>query len=439
MLSPSAAPPLEPTPLELAIQRDLAGACAPLLDRGTARASAGGGPVGPVGLALSLGEAVLRLVPEALSEAADLADPSTERIATSRIPLRSRAPVRASAYERAGDVIAPTRWDVAIPAARASEQTLRWLLQVTERALGAAREQSGKVSQAVPEAIAFRRARSQYGFGDVERLRSLEASLAGVLHRLTDLKTRLKQSAATGITPSSRLPRPFPLTPAWRSLRELYATFNDRSLLANWVAQSLLRPAERDAARHLAGAELPYLYQRWCGWRLDQALGALGFKPDTDPLPAILLAGTVEYTREETTLTLLCEPRFASRKGSIAGMTVAVGESTPDFVLLSSGSEGPEAHVLDPTLAKNTEARATKKRYLRTIRMTEARVVAGVRVLPGPERAWAASPLPGTKNLLEYGDWRGVHGTVPMNPLDYRAEPLLDWLRAIKAVGKAAR
>jgi hypothetical protein len=141
------------------------------------------------------------------------------------------------------------------------------------------------------------------------------------------------------------------------------------------------------------------------------------------------MSGAVEFDRSEEFLELLCEPRLAANKGAVRGVTSAVGELTPDFVLLTHGPEGLDAHVLDPTLSLDAGHRRSKRRYLRYIQLDGIRVIAGVNVIAGPLRSWAAAPLIGTRCRLDPEDWRGSHGTVPMNPVEYHPEALLDWLR----------
>jgi len=221
------------------------------------------------------------------------------------------------------------------------------------------------------------------------------------------------------------MPAPFPRGASWATLRSLALGLGDPLAAAVAIARELALRAE-------AGVDLAYLYQRWCGWRLVEGLAALGWRARTDPLPALLMSGAVEFDRDGAFLELLCEPRLASRKGSVRGVTAAVGELTPDFVLLTHGPEGLDAHVLDPTLSLDTGHRRAKRKYLRYIQIDGIRVVAGVKVIAGPLRSWAAAPLTGTRCVLDSEDWRGSHGTVPMNPMDYRGDALLDWLRDLE-------
>jgi hypothetical protein len=172
--------------------------------------------------------------------------------------------------------------------------------------------------------------------------------------------------------------------------------------------------------------QLPYLYQRWCGLKLIEGLRRLDFLPRKDPLPALLLSGEVEFRKGSRRIHLYCDPRLVQGKEPIGGMRVQHGEASPDFVLTTSGPGGPRVFVLDPTLSTDPDVRRKKAKYLQLIHLMGSHTVAGVRMLRGPTRSWAASPLSGAVCLVE--DWSGAHGTIPMNPCAFEAAPLQAWL-----------
>ena len=77
-------------------------------------------------------------------------------------------------------------------------------------------------------------------------------------------------------------------------------------------------------------------------------------------------------------------------------------------------------------MSTNSNDRRDKGRYLDRVKVRRKHIVAGVSVIPGPDRAWAAAPLVSTRCIVD--DWRGMQGTVPMHPIEFDARPLEDWL-----------
>jgi hypothetical protein len=450
---------MKPRPeLEEALRRDLLLVCASLLDRyayggGLDRDAYGAGerttsaapggvrattPLGPLGLALRGAAALVRHVPLAL-EALE-ADPigGEETLVHQCVPCRafpSRRPAdydstRGTALFTAAAAM-PRTWLAWAPLGRPPRAAVAWLLSIVEGFRERLAEHVAGLDEAIDEAIAFRGARSHYALEDVARIEGFERELRRTDASLAALRGRLIDLGGHGLVASRRLPAPFPRGASWATLRSLALGLGNPLAAAVAIARELALRAE-------AGVDLAYLYQRWCGWRLVEGLTKLGWHARTDPLPALLMSGAVEFDRaherdgESDFLELLCEPRLASRKGPVRGVTAAVGELTPDYVLLTHGPEGLDAHVLDPTLSLDTAHRRSKRKYLRYIQIDGIRVVAGVKVIAGPLRSWAAAPLTGTRCVLDSEDWRGSHGTVPMNPVEYHGEALLDWLRDLE-------
>lgn len=440
-----------------ALRRDLSVACAHLLDRYAAvggggaeepegtggssfgRARRGGGgpaPLGPLGLALRGATTLVRHLPLAL-EQLEL-DPIGGEEAAVHVAVPRRAAPSRSAADYAGTAgtglagvaaAMPRTWWSWTPAGRPPRGAVAWLLAVVEGYRARLAEHVQGLEDAIDEAIAFRGARSAHGLDDVARIEGFERTLLRTDATLAAARSRLIDLGGHGLVASRRLPAPFPRGASWATLRGLWLGIDDARAAAAAIARELVQRRE-------VGVDVAYLYQRWCGWRLVQALESLGWKPKGDPLPPLLLSGAVEFERAGSgkapdVLELLCEPRLASKKAPVHGITAAVGELTPDYVLLTRGPAGLDAHVLDPTLSLGVDHRRSKRKYLRHIQVEGTRVVAGVRVVAGPLRSWAAAPLTGTRCVIDLEDWRGTHGTVPMNPVEYRGEALVDWLREL--------
>ncbi len=424
--------------LEEALRHDLLQVCAHLLDRyaydgGQVGAGAGAGaPLGPLGLALRGAAAVARHTPIALEELE--ADPigGQEFMQHLAVPRRALPSRRAADYASAAGTpyavaapAMPRTWTSWTSAGRPPRAAVAWLLALVEAYRGRIAEHLSGIDEAINEAVAFRGARSVYGMRDIARIGEFDRQLRAGDGALGALRKRLVDLGGHGIVASWRLPAPFPRGASWKALRDLWFGLEDQRAAAAEIARDLARRAE-------VGVDLAYLYQRWCGWRLVEGLQAAGWRPRTDPLPALLLSGAIEFERSgdgPRFLELLCEPRLASRKAPVRGITAAVGELTPDYVLLVHRAEGlVDAHVLDPTLSLDTDHRRSKRKYLRYIQLEGSRIVAGVKVVAGPLRAWAAAPLAGTRCVLDSEDWRGSHGTVPMNPVEYHGTALADWL-----------
>ncbi|MEZ6017316.1 MAG: hypothetical protein R3F49_19540 [Planctomycetota bacterium] len=428
-----------------ALRRDLLEVCAHLLDRYTYGGSEGprlvrrrspvaaqdAEPLGPLGLILRGAAALTRHLPLALAEL--VADPiggievaRHQSVPRRALPSRSPADYASTAGTALASVAAlmPRSWIAWAPSGRPPRAALAWVVSIVEGYRAALAEHVAGLGEALEEAIAFRGARSAYGLEDVQRIEGFERRLRRADASLAAMRARLVALGGHGLVASRRLPDPFPRGASWAVLRGLASGLVDPRASAAVIARELADRAE-------VGLDLAYLYQRWCGWRLVEGLEALGWRPRTDPLPALLMAGAIEFERAGggDVLELLCEPRLASRKPPVHGVTAAVGELTPDFVLLTHRGGVVDAHVLDPTLSLDAAHRRSKRKYLRYIQLDGVRVVSGVRVVAGPLRSWACAPLQGTRCVLDSEDWRGAHGTVPMNPVDYRPEALLDWLR----------
>jgi len=128
---------------------------------------------------------------------------------------------------------------------------------------------------------------------------------------------------------------------------------------------------------------------------------------------------------------LWVEPRFVKRRAHPSGFNCkSAAETHPDYMIVTPGANGGvDAFILDPTTTIDVEIRRTKSRYIDMIEAVGMTTLAGIPVVRNPLRAWSAAPL--HKAHCELDDVEGRTGTIPMHPLDWYEQPLLEWLRDI--------
>lgn len=418
------------SPLAEAVQADLRLACAHLLDAGVSPGTPGipgadeAFAIGPLGHVLATTQAIEGLLEPALDELERVPSGRNEVFALSPIPRHGRAPRRPQDYLRRGNGLVPRLWETRQGSGEPSRAVLGWILHGIERLEERIEEQRSGHDRSFDEAARFRGG-SRYGREEVEHLRQQSQALLSGEDACRRWKRRIAARSGVRIRSTPRLPHPFPRTSHWRSLRSLILGLErPESILPRLIAHGLqgeTRPAD-----------LPYLYERWCGWRLLQGMESLGWFATQDPIPTLLYGGAVDLEGEGTQARLLCFPRFVADKDPIEGIVPRFKEASPDYVLLVQGPGGCEASVLDPTLSVDLASRKSKWNYLDTLQLLETRRVAGVVTRKAPLRSWAAAPLIHGKCIDV--DWRGGHGTIPMNPCAFEAQPILDWLAEVLPV-----
>ena len=188
--------------------------------------------------------------------------------------------------------------------------------------------------------------------------------------------------------------------------------------------QAYLGSHLRHALQQTSIAALPFLYQRWVGWRLVLALQSMGFRAVNEPIGCLFLGGGIRLRTDDLEMSLWCEPRLL-RAAHPSGLRAATREAQPDYVLVFPGQGGRDAFVLDATLASSRTAQ--KARYREGIELDAPRTIAGVPVRRRPLRAWAAAPTPTQHCDLHAPD--GSVGTIPMLPGRFVDGPLRAWLQ----------
>lgn len=412
--------------LARAIHAELASACRHLLDEGVApvaSARAPTGAVGPLAHVLRVTDALWATWSSALRDLEQVESGATFETVLSRLPRRAVPSRRAYDWAMVRGKPAPLVWESARPARVVPRAPLAWLLHGVEALQEELGRNAALLDGSLEEATRFREG-STFGRAELEVLEEQSASLRRAVDRAARMRHRLLALAEFNLRPSPRPPHPFPRTRAWQGVRATLRRLIDPLGALPGIARDLFGDEP-------TAVQLPYLYQRWCGWKVVLALRSLGFSPSGDPIPALLLSGSVEFRRGDAVVQLLCDPRLVAGKPPLGGIYVQQGEVTPDLVLTTETPRGLAAFVLDPTLRTTYEARREKARYLELVKLVGARTVAGARVVPGPERSWAAAPISGGCFV---DDWRGAHGTVPMHPCEYEEGPLLAWLGDLVAM-----
>lgn len=272
--------------------------------------------------------------------------------------------------------------------------------------------------------------------GDSEYARSDEEFFAKQERQVLTARTRLDRGAAfcrTATTkklqPCASPPSPFPRTAAWNAVRRLFTSFSSGlSLPRNELG--------RFVTHGLALAETSYLYQRWCGMRLIEAFIEHGLSAGGDVVGCLYLGGQVKLSGAGAEVDLWIEPRLTSALQHGSGFRCSRGpDLTPDYLLVTSGQSGPEAFVLDPTTSADPVILDSKFKYLSRIESSGTHMIAGVPVVYGPRRSWAAAPIRAPRCQLKSPD--GRRGVVPLHPLDWSAEALLAWTADIVEYARA--
>ncbi len=407
--------------LERAVRAELSQVCAHLMDAGLEAESDCAtvlGSTGPVGYVLQTTAAWEKLLPRALDDLAQVSSGLCDEVIATRIPRRAGPSRHAYDYVRSGQTLAPLVWESRVPILEPARAPLAWLLHGLSLLHEELSQRIAVFGGALDEAISFREG-STFGAEDLHQLQLRSQELQTALDRSNRMRSVTRALAPPGLCPSRKPPIPFPRSNAWLRMRKLLRGLEQPESRLPSIARSLFVDDPRST-------DTSYLYQRWCGWMLVTELRALGFSTSADPIPALLLSGAIRFLRGTQKLVLLCDPRFVRGKQPLHGISVQSGEATPDLVLTAEGVAGRITYVLDPTLSCEREARSRKRKYLRVLKVGGVRNVAGVDVLAGPQRSWAAAPLAGA--VCEVDDWRGLHGTLPMNPCDYECAPLRAWL-----------
>jgi hypothetical protein len=325
----------------------------------------------------------------------------------------------------------PAHWVSVLPIGEIDSRPLRWLVHLLDLQYSALEQVRSRTSKYIDDSLLTQQGESNYAQNDRATLLNMRSRLDEAQTKLEQARVTLQRKVKFKLVPSLCLPDPYPRSPAWFHLRRF--------------AQQLIQPKEYlPSFLHnlLNGtveiADTPYLYQRWCGIKLISAFESLNWIIYDDPTGALFLGGEVRLYKADVELSIWIEPRFSKNSIHPSGFICKeVNETHPDYMIVTPGPSGIDAFILDPTTSADPEIRQAKAKYLDTIEAIGMSTVAGIPVVRNPLRAWSSAPLHTPHCEIE--DSEGRTGTIPMHPLNWLSQPLLNWVKDINDYALAWR
>ena len=373
------------------------------------------------------------LVPVLLDELEESEAPDRVTMRYGHRPVRGRPSRHPADYQRSmRQEMVPTRWVSTVPVLEPDRPALAWLyhlVAVQQELLDSVRERTHKQ---IEEARIARRGTSLWALADEQDLSSLQERLDQAHLRLRRAATLVRRAAGGPLRPTERLPAAYPRTPAWVRLRQMARDLTEPERALPNQLRAMLDAQET--------ADVPYLYQRWCGVKLLQAFEELGWRITGDPVGPLLLGGCIRLAREgephEELLEIWVEARLTPDRDHPSGFCCAgEGEVTPDFLVIAKGPSRYDAFVLDATMTGDQEVILNKGKYLSQLRSAQPGYAAGLEVYYRPRRSWAAAPIHG--GLSRIFDLTAGWGVIPMNPGRYRRAPLRAWVLDVDRYSRA--
>ncbi|HMS15254.1 MAG TPA: hypothetical protein PKA37_00335 [Planctomycetota bacterium] len=363
-----------------------------------------------------------RLLPTLIAELPRIRSEGALKEILIPIPIRAEVSRRPSDYQRVGDRILPKRFVTLVPDGNAVSDAVRWLTHLLVELRGQIQSARARTGKRVTDALVAKRGTSAWALTDRFALERMDESLMVAEAALDRSILRLAGLYATKFQPSARPPSPYPVTRAWVALRRMAdALLNPQTTLPERVVD-LLTGSE-------AAADLPFLYQRWVGIRIVQALRTMGWNTRDDPAGAIFLGGRLTFQKGHAQFDLWVEPRFSSKTHECGFRSVGDQESTPDFMFITPGAGGIDGFILDATLNSEGPFLMKKGSYINRIEREGIATFAGCPVVKRPLVAWSAAPFSYRANRMLTRD--GTIGAIPMQPTDYEPRPLIAWLSEI--------
>jgi len=348
--------------------------------------------------------------------------------ATHKVMVRyTPSPKRATFSRRGSDYqqdiakrLLPAHWLSSLPIAELDIRPLRWLVYLLDIQQTALEKVRTRTIKYIDDSLLTQQGLSSYAQNDRATLLNMRSRLDEAQNKLEHARATLMRVVNFKLVPSSHLPHPYPRSSAWLCLRRFARQIiQPKEYLPSFLHNLLYGNVEI--------ADTPYLYQRWCGVKLILTFESLGWICNEDPTGALFLGGEVRLYKARVELSIWIEPRFSRHHAHPSGFVCKeVTETHPDYLIVTPGPNGIDAFILDPTTTADFEIRQGKAKYLDTIESIAMASVAGIPVVRNPLRAWSAAPLHTPHCEIE--DSEGRTGTIPMHPLDWTPEPLLNWI-----------
>lgn len=401
-----------------------------LLDPGAARHErARLADAGTESVLLAAVQALAGFVPYLLDELEDLEDPRQSVQRRSWTATRAKLSGSPSDWQFSGGRALPQRWVRMDPAPEPDLRALNWLLHLEHELSEELLRVSQRTQRFIEEARVARRGASQWASEDQTGLDRLANRASSARLALEGVRRSILRRSGGAVRHSARAPSPFPRGRTWWRLRQLAGNIEGRERTL----------AERITALLGASPEIadePVLYQRWCGMRLIEGLEALGWKAEGDYIGALYLAGHVAFRKERTCIDVWIENRLTRQPHASGFLCVQGVDATPDYLIVTPGAGGLDAFVLDATKSADEEVLGGKRRYHDVLQGTAPAMVAGVVSGPRrPLRSWAAAPL--DLGYCRLAIQTGMHGVVPMHPIQWNPSPLRAWLSDIERHARA--
>jgi hypothetical protein len=396
-----------------AVVADLRAISADLLEPGLAPSA----PIGAVGghgplqrSLLTTADTFCALTPKLLNELDLTADGSSGEWRPTKVPRGARPSRAPHDYVLSDGVALPLRWLSFDAEQRPNTSALRWVLYLCEQLRQQLHTQSLRLGRQLEEALLIRSGESNWAVQDAQALRALARDVQQRLASMRRAEVDIRAASGRRIFGSDRAPAPYPQQPAWSRLKHLaWGFLNPEAMLGTMLNDLMAEP--------IALADVPFLYQRWCGLNLVQAFERLGWKRRGDLVGALFLGGRIEFLGVGGgQLTIWIEPRVSQATMLLTGWGCAAkgDELTPDFLIICGEAGVRDAFVIDATLATSDEVLMSKSKYRSGIVGVDTLLVAGVPVSRRPLRSWAIAPLDST--MCRLNDPEGRTGGVPLHP-----------------------
>ncbi len=418
------------------IIEDLRSFAGELLDPGLARMGGTGiaVPGGSVRALIQRAHQLARLVPRLIVELQQESDDFGDHWSREDGTMWSRDP--ADWVVREARLLPRRLW---APAASATFDTrlVGWVLHVLQVGAELVRAAEARLAKQVDEARQARQLdTSESVWADVdERVLHLRSNELAVARAALERCARsIVRHAGRSVAACSMPPARLPAAPVVREFVQAARELVDPQRRLSVVVTELL-DGEPDAA------DIPTLYQRWCGIKLLEEMRGLGWHATGDPVGALFLAGRVELSGGTDRAELWVEPRIHERRNHPCGFRKeSAGEVTPDFILIVAGLGGPDAFILDATRTRVEATLRSKGRYRLQLVGNAGTLIAGVPVVRRPVRSWAIAPITGRRCVLLDEPGRigeGLSGVVPLDPAECHTGALRAWLRDVDRHARA--
>lgn len=336
---------------------------------------------------------------------------------TPRMALRSNRP---DDYALVGGRMIPFRWLRPEFAPELPLEPLRWVVGVGSQLDDRLQDHHQHLAKRIENARFVRAGTSDYAIDDIAVLDRIAERSAHAGLQLQSAVKSIVRRVGRRISPLYVTPRALPRTRAWQRFRRQAAQFSRPQVtLVPWLKELL-----QDM---VSMADVPFLYQRWCGLQIVFAANRLGWQTNGDVVGALFLGGLIEFRRDGHLVELWVEPRLSAVQARRVGWrSERNSDLTPDFLFVTGESGNRDAFVLDATLSTDGEHLASKRRYRDMLIGEDMRLVAGIPVARRPARSWAAAPI--KAEYCRLGDSQGIGGVVPVDPTGNTFTGLEAWM-----------